>query len=40
MRVTVPGAMDTHDQSQEIADWVGREHAKRVAIAPEGGAVS
>jgi hypothetical protein len=33
-------SLDTHDQSLQIVDWVGREHAKRVAIAPEGGAVS
>jgi hypothetical protein len=33
-------SLDIHDQSLEIVDWVGREHAKRVAITPEGGAVS
>lgn len=29
-----------HDHGLEIIEWVGREHAKRVAITPEGGAVS
>jgi hypothetical protein len=33
-------SLDIHDQSLEIVDWVGRAHAKRVAITPEGGAVS
>jgi hypothetical protein len=33
-------SLDSHDQGSEIIEWVGREHAKRVAIAPEGGAVS
>lgn len=37
---TLATSLDSHDQGLEIIDWVGREHAKRVAIAPEGGAVS
>lgn len=33
-------SLDSHDRGTEIIGWVVREHAKRVAITPEGGAVS